>query len=221
MPVVTSRAARRLVAPTLCLVLTWLYVAAVFEAEVVPGRRPLAELPMQIGDWRGWRDADFDAQVVAVLGVDDYIVRTYALADGLPVGLYIGYYATQRHGDTIHSPLNCLPGAGWQPVRHDRIPISGSGIAGRVEVNRVLIQKGLDRALVIYWYQTHRRVTASEYWGKIYTVLDAVRENRTDAALVRLIAPLGDGGQALEDADRRARTFAYRLLQVIGDYLPA
>ena len=51
-----------------------------------------------------------------MLGVDDYLSRAYYRADGAVVGLYMGYYGSQRQGDTIHSPLNCLPGAGWEPV---------------------------------------------------------------------------------------------------------
>ena len=113
------------------------------------------------------------------------------------VGLYVGYHDSQRQGDTIHSPLNCLPGAGWQPLEQGRITVSvrdhGTARPAPIEVNRVVIGKGLDRQLVLYWYQSHRRVVASEYWGKVYTVLDAMRYNRTDAAMVRVITPVRDG----------------------------
>src|SRR5205085_10848062 len=122
---------------------------------------------------------DFPAEVMAVLGADDYIVRTYHDGQSNLVGLYIGYHASQRQGDTIHSPLNCLPGAGWQPMELARttidVPGGSAGAAAPMDRTRVIIQKGLDRQLVYYWYQSHRRVVASEYWGKIYTGLDSVR----------------------------------------------
>ena len=223
----TSGTARRLIATTICLAAAWLYLSVEFRAEVVPVLSPLDTLPMQIEGWRGRREPDFDGRLVALLGADDYIVRNYVYGDGAPVGLYVGYYASQRQGDTIHSPLNCLPGAGWQPIQQDRIRFAAPDApsvnvgAAPIEVNRVLVEKGLDRALVIYWYQTHARVVASEYWGKVYTVLDAVRYNRTDAAFVRVITPVGEGDSALEEADLRARAFVQGLLRVIADYVPA
>jgi EpsI family protein len=113
------------------------------------------------------------------------------------VSLYVGYYASQRQGETMHSPLNCLPGAGWLPVERGRavLPVRSApdGPMRRIEVNQFVIQKGLDRQAVFYWYQSRDRVIASEYWGKVYTVLDAIRYNRTDAALIRVIVPIAQG----------------------------
>ena len=138
----------------------------------------------------------------------------------------MGYYGTQRQGASIHSPLNCLPGAGWIPVEQGRLALnvasSPNGPRRTIEVNRVVIEKGLDRQLVLYWYQSHDRVIASEYWGKIYTVVDAIRLNRTDAALVRVIAPIKsrDPG-ALEAAEPAASGFVEALFPQLGKYLPS
>ena len=84
----------------------------------------------------------------------------------------------------------------------------------------MVITKGLDRALVLYWYQSHRRVVASEYWGKVYTVLDSVRYHRTDAAMVRIIVPIpdGDDGRAAEE---QATTFAQALFPLLPGHLPS
>lgn len=200
------------------------YLATTSKAEELPPREPLARLSMTIDQWNGRRDTDLTPEVLAILGVDDYITRIYRRSSGPMVGLYIGYHTSQRQGDTIHSPLNCLPGAGWIPLEVDRklIPVaSGDATSPReIDVNRVLIGKGLDRAVVLYWYQSHRRIVASEYWGKVYTVLDSVRYNRTDAAMVRIVVPVLDG-VSMEMADAEAVTFVQALFPHLSAHLPS
>lgn len=216
----------RITVVSLCLVGTAMYLAVASRAEVLPPRTPLAQLPMTIGEWHGRPLPNFSEQVEAVLGVDDYITRAYEAPNRAQLGLYIGYHSSQRQGDTIHSPLNCLPGAGWQPMEQGRstFVVKGSpGNASRevaVEVNRVVIQKGLDRQLVLYWYQSHRRVVASEYWGKVYTVIDAARYNRTDAALVRLVLPIAND-VPVSDVEREGVAFAQALFPYLGRHLPS
>ncbi len=216
----------RMIIVAVCLIGASVYVAEASRAEVLPPREPLALLPMSVGGWTGQREADFTPEVLAILGVDDYITRTYA-QNGSPIGLYVGYHTSQRQGDTIHSPLNCLPGAGWQPVDVGRaiIPVKGApGTANGttpVEVNRVIIAKGVDRQLVLYWYQSHRRVVADEYRAKVYTVLDSVRYNRTDAALVRVIVPVTEDDVQARDAERRGTAFVQELFPLLGPHLPS
>jgi EpsI family protein len=206
----------------LCLILlaAWAFIAQVSKPEVVQLREPLSEMPMRIGDWEGRQVPDMDSRVLSILGVDDYINRVYYSPELFPASLYIGFYHSQREGDTIHSPLNCLPGAGWNPVKSDRIPIPGSGNSSAV-INRIVILKGIDKQVVLYWYQSHGRVIASEYWGKIYTVLDSLRTNRTDAALVRVICPVtGTDAQAEAFAERRAMEFVKALYPQLARFIP-
>ena len=162
-----------------------------------------------------------------VLGVDDYTNRSYFAPDGRRLGLYIGYHSSQRQGDTIHSPLNCLPGAGWMPTRAgpSHVDVHGTrrqAATAQIEVNRVVIERGLDRQLVLYWYQSHGRVVASEYWGKIYTVVDAIRLNRTDAALVRVIVPVPsrEPRPSLPPTRRLVRS-SRRCFRSLGTHLPS
>jgi EpsI family protein len=203
------------------------YLAKASKPEIVPIREPLSGMPMQIEDWAGQQAPDMDPRVVAVLGVDDYLNRIYDDPAHTRVGLYVGYYASQREGATIHSPLNCLPGAGWNPVKRDRIPVSveingkNAGNYSTIEINRIVILKGVEKQLVLYWYQSHGRVVASEYWGKIYTVLDALRKNRTDAALVRVICPVVDGSEKAEIiAEENAIDFVRALFPLLSRFLP-
>jgi EpsI family protein len=178
---------------------------------------------MQLGEWRGVAQPPMSDQVAKVLGADDYLTRAYFTPDRSGVGLFIGYWQSQRQGDTIHSPLNCLPGAGWEPVSNTKFtfpdPRNPSGPA--LTVNRVLIQKGIEKQLVLYWYQSHGRIVASEYWGRFYLMADAMRMNRTDGSIVRVIAPVEPGAADAEGvAERRALDFISVLLPKLDGFLP-
>ena len=207
-----------------CLLVAAAYLGAASRTEKVPVREPLSTFPLTLAGWSGRIQPPMEDRILAVLGVDEYIDRGYSASSGRYAGLYVGYYESQRQGDTIHSPLNCLPGAGWEPLELGRttIPVrSADATSPRdIDVNRVLIGKGLNRAIVLYWYQSHRRIVASEYWGKVYTVLDSVRYNRTDAAMVRIVVPIPDG-VSTEMADEEAVTFAQALFPHLPSHLPS
>jgi EpsI family protein len=180
----------------------WMMIAVLLAAtagmgflshgEATPPARALNEFPKDIGGYRDMDDLPFDQDTLKVLGVTDYLNRVYFSPQRGDLGLYIGYFRTQRTGAAIHSPKNCLPGAGWQPTVSEiyRLPLEDGR---KVPVNLYVIRKDLDQQVVIYWYQSHGRVVASEYWGKVYMVYDAMRLNRTDAALVRITVPVRNG----------------------------
>jgi EpsI family protein len=159
----------------------------------MPSRESLATTPVSLQGWQGM-DVALGDDVLAQLGVDDYINRRYIAADAPPVALYVGYYASQRQGDTIHSPQNCLPGAGWRPVSAERTTVDLDGRT--IPVNRFIIQKGLDRQAVFYWYQGRSRVVANEFANKAWLMLDAARLRRTDGGLVRAITPVSSAPDA-------------------------
>ena len=170
------------------LVAAGTYGSRAGSEETVVQREPLAALPLSLGDWEGHEASPLADDVLAQLGVDDYVNRQYVHGGSLPVGMYVGYYASQRQGATIHSPQNCLPGAGWRPVEEG---VSTLQIGDKaVPVNQFVIQKGLDKQVVIYWYQGRGRVIANEYANKALLMLDAARLHRTNGGLVRLIAPV-------------------------------
>ena len=215
---------RRIVVLAACLLLSAGVIAKASRTEVVPPRESLDRFPLQIGAWRGQNTEPFTAEVLAVLGADDYLTRVYR-ADRQYAGLYIGYYESQRQGDTIHSPLNCLPGSGWQPLSKSYISIpvtSADGVASDITVNRYVIEKGLEQQIVFYWYQSHGRVVANEYRSKLFMIYDAARLNRSDAALVRVITPrLGaeHGGEAAANAS--AMNFVKAMFPHLGKFLPS
>jgi EpsI family protein len=196
-------------------------VALAERPEPAPMRSSFDTFPMTIDDWRGRQNAPFEPEILAILGVDDYLTRVYFGPDQRGIGLYIGFYGSQRQGDTMHSPQNCLPGAGWEPVAHTLLPVVVTVPTGQREivVNRYVIQKGLDKQVVLYWYQAHDRVVASEYWAKFYLIRDAVVMNRTDGALVRVMTPYtGDDQEAA--AEKAVVSFVQSLFPLLGQYIP-
>lgn len=158
---------------------------------------PLAAFPLELDGWRGIDGPAFSPEIVRTLGADEYVNRVYHDAGGATVGLYVAYYATQRHGDAIHSPQHCLPGTGWEPVSRRRVTVDTG--SEQFPVNRYVVQKRAQRQLVLYWFQGRGRSIANEFANRFHLLSDALFRGRTDGALVRLIAPI-DGPEQLADA---------------------
>lgn len=181
----------------------------------LPLQRPLSAFPLRLDAWRGIEGSPIDAEVARVLRADDYLNRIYHRDTDTVVGLWVAFYASQRQGDAIHSPLNCLPGTGWTPLEHTRPVLDVNGEP--VRVNRYVVQKRGERQVVLYWYQGRGRIVASEYANKAFLLADAFRRQRTDGALVRVTAPvLGDEGAA----DRAAAGFVAALQPQLARWLP-
>lgn len=135
------------------------------------------------------------------------------------VGLYIAYYGSQRQGESIHSPQNCLPGSGWQPVSSMRTTLDAAGAS--LPINRYVVQKGVERQVVLYWYQGRGRVVANEYLNKFWLMVDQARLGRSNAALVRIVAPAASADdKALHAASAAADQFARALYPRLSPYLP-
>ena len=181
-------------------------------------RKELRGFPKAIGKWeQTGGDEKFDNETMAVLRASDYLLRNYQAPDGRIMSLYVGYYAGQREGATYHSPLNCLPGSGWIMKEPGKITISPEGRAPFL-ANRYLIQNGDHKELLIYWYQGRGRSIASEYWGKVYTVIDSVRLRRSDGAMVRITTPVrGSESEALQDASHLAAQASIILPEFVPD----
>ena len=157
----------------------------------VPLRAPLAStIPAAMAGYSG-RDLEIPMEEVRVAGVTDYLFRVYERPKAevvAPITLYVGYYASQARGRTIHSPRNCLPGAGWEALAAQREVLSTPD--GPRVVNRYLIQRGDERALVLYWYQGRGRTEANEYAVKWDLLRDAALRGRSEEALVRVLVPV-------------------------------
>ena len=192
-------------------------MAYLSHGEATPPAKALSQFPSQVDGFRAAVDWPLDQKTIDLLGVTDYLNRGYVSPAEGPVGLYIGYFRSQRTGASIHSPKNCLPGAGWTPLQASvyELPLADGR---KVPVNLYIVRKGLDEELVMYWYQAHGRIVASEYWGKVYLIYDAMRLNRTDAALVRITAPIQRGDEA--QARARAIAFAQQITDDVDQVIP-
>ena len=209
---------RESVIALMILLAAGVFFRSLSHGEDIPIHRSLATFPLQIGPWVGEAHT-LETNVLQVLKVDDYLWRQYGGTPGPPIGLYIGYYQSMRQGATYHSPKNCLPGSGWYFVETGRIPLQVTDGHGQpVEINKFVIQKGLDKQLVLYWYQDRGRVITSEYWAKAYMILDALLQHRTDGAFIRLTVPLLPGTEAAALAQGKA--FAEQLFPLLQRYLP-
>ena len=196
---------------------TALVVLLILGAGVVVRTRPsataagevnLEALPHAIAAWQGVEAEPPDAETRRILAADAVLTRTYRGPDPIPVGLYIAYYATQRPGVSIHSPLHCLPGTGWEALEVSTLQLSNID-RGTGTVRRMIVRKQRERALVVYWYSVHGRTIANEVVSKLTLMADSVRLHRSDAALVRIVVPIGN---SVDAAERIAIAFARDLL---------
>jgi len=189
------------------------------RGENVPEIRPLSDFPREVAGWRMIKEGYVDAETQAVLKADDTLSRTYASPKyQLPPNLFVAFFKTQRSGKAPHSPKNCLPGAGWEQSRSDSLRVAVPSFAQPIEVNRYVVARGDEKSVVLYWYQSQKRVVASEYKAKIWTVADAIRYNRTDTALVRVVVPMM-GNEAV--AQQEAIDFVQSFFIPLRKYLPA
>ena len=202
----------------LLVALTLLLVRLRGDTDRVPPSRPLAELPTQLDQWSG-HDIAIPQESLDILGKGVFLNRLYqnGNASATAVGLFIGYFPTQRSGQSIHSPQNCLPGAGWN------FDVSGTtslhDVHGTDRVGEYLISNGNVRQEVLYWYRSHGSNIANDYAAKFHMLKDSILYGRTDAALIRVITPVGPG-ESVATAHDRAVHFTEQLLPLLPAYIP-
>jgi len=218
-----SRAAR--IVTALLLVQAALLYSAI-RPEIVPPSRPLDSMPSSLGSWQLAQTGVIEQEVLDVLKADDILNGVYcssATPDCIKTGegsagLFVAAFRTQRNGKAPHSPKNCLPGSGWVPLSSGEIAID-VGRAAPISVNRYLIAYGSQRQLVLYWYQSRDRAVANEYKAKFWVMADAIRLNRTDTALVRVIVPVVNRDEA--KAQAAATDFVKSFYSTLLEYLPS
>jgi EpsI family protein len=159
-------------------------------------------------------------------GMSDYVFRVFRNDSARSFSVYIGYYESQTTGRTIHSPRNCLPGAGWQALQSGTETIVVGGAP--VTVNRYELANGSSRALVYYWYQGRGRVAHSEYRVKWDLLRDAAFHGRSEEALVRIVVPIPRGSSSTNGgrdrvvaAEAEVRAAAIELIPLVERRLPS
>lgn len=189
------------------------------DVDKVPQSEPIRQMPNTFGNWVG-KDVPIDDKVLEILGKGDFLNRVYTEPSSSvpPVGLFIGYFPTQRTGQTIHSPQHCLPGAGWtfDSSRYTKLKAADGQ---SYQVGEYIISNGESKQFVLYWYQSHGRSIANEYISKMYMIADAIRLNRTDGSLVRVITPISSA-ENVETARQRAIAFASQMATQLPRFIP-
>jgi exosortase D (VPLPA-CTERM-specific) len=184
------------------------------RSEIIPERSRFVTFPTTVGEWLGHASL-LEPQVEHGLALEDYLLADYSKPDGKLVNLYVAYYASQRTGESPHSPLVCIPGDGWSITKLER-----TNYGAEQPLNRAIIERNGSRQLVYYWYEERGRRIASEYWSKWYLLSDAITKNRSDGALVRLITTVLPS-ELERDADNRLQLFMNDLLPNLSGYLPS
>jgi EpsI family protein len=160
-----------------------------------------------------------------IAGMTSYIARTYKQNGQVAFTTLVSYYDRQTQGKTIHSPRNCLPGAGWEIVSGRPHVITVDGVPRTV--NRYVLRNRSATAVAYYWYQGRGRVTANEYLVKWNLLRDAAIVGRTEEALVRVVVPVDSTFRARAERDPRvpadstAEVVAARLITSVTKVLPA
>ena len=187
------------------------------RVEARPQRAWFVDFPSTLDEWKG-RQGKIDAMYLDVLKVDDYLMEDFTNGTDL-VNLYVAYYASQRQGESVHSPRSCIPGGGWRITSFGQVVVPGARSAEGMPANRAIIELGDQRQLVYYWFKQRDRVLTNEYSVKWYIFADALTRQRTDGALVRLVTPLRPG-EDVRVADARLNAFAASVQREMPRFLP-
>jgi EpsI family protein len=201
------------------MISTMISVQYMSHSEDIKLNKPFSTFPRTIGEWTG-KEEHFDQAVYNILGVDDSYLADYYNADGKDVNLYIGYYQSQREGEQIHSPKNCMPGSGWNITETSLEDVTLKGDASKkIKVIKLLLEKDSQKQVVLYWYQSNGRFISSEYSQRIYMVIDSITRHRTDGSFVRLISPVINNDE--EAAIKHLKDFTVELIPILKDYIPS
>ncbi len=187
------------------------------SGEAVPIRKNLDSFPNAVGQWQAREGVLLELDTLNVLRPKDYLMRRDQDPSGRSIWLFIAYWDSQRKGAQPHSPKNCLPGGGWEPLEASMVTIPLPQPLGSIMVNRYLIQKDRDQQLVFYWYQSQGKAIAGEMAARVQMIKDSIVRHRTDGALVRVSSPVY--GSVQDSSDRLVR-YIQAMYPVLGDYLP-
>lgn len=193
------------------------------SGENIHPNKPFQTFPREIGEWTG-KERFLSDNIEDVVGVDDYFLCDYRNPEGRQINLYIGFYQSQREGDLIHSPKNCMPGAGWNITRTslETLDIPDTDFENlsvrKMKAIKLIVKKGPQKQIMLYWFQSRGRIISSEYMQKVWLVIDSVTRRRTDGSFVRLVAPISDN-EAL--TLEHVKDFARELAPILREYIPA
>ncbi len=187
------------------------------NGEKAPTPEPLSSLAGSFGEWRLMSSTEVEQETKDVLKADDLLSRIYRSPEG-EASLFMAYFRSQRTGQSPHSPKNCLPGAGFQPVGNESGRIDVPVGTGSININKYVVSRGESESVVLYWYQSQGRVIADEFAAKFYLIEDSIRNHRSDTSLVRVVVPVFQGER--QRAVKTATDFVQAVYPVIDAWMP-
>jgi EpsI family protein len=194
------------------------FYALAMRAEKTPPMAPLSTFPVSLPGYRMLREIATPPEVLNILKADDTLTREYIGEARTPLVFYVAFFNSQRYGQAPHSPKNCLPGEGWEPVESSTIDVPVEGWPTPIAINRFVVQHGDDKEVTLYWYQSHNRIIAHEFAAKFWLVMDSIRYNRSDSSLVRVIVPAREND--VDGATRVGVNFVQTMFPVLLRQLP-
>lgn len=200
------------------MMVTFTYLKFMGHGTEAPPLKSFSTFPKQIGEFIG-NEQFFTDEIYAAVGVDDSALISYVNPLNVyeSVQLYIGYYKSQRKGDMIHSPKNCMPGSGWEITSSSLEDIEQKN-GKTISIIKLILEKGAEKQIVLYWFHGRGRIINSEYKQKIYLVIDSIIRSRTDDSFVRLISPVIDKKD--DETLAYMKQFIKDLLPVLDEYIP-
>jgi EpsI family protein len=196
------------------------FYTVALRAEDIPPVSPLVAFPGSIHGWEMYKDVKIEQETLDVLKADDTLNRIYIDPQRTSqVYLFVAFFKTQRYGQAPHSPKNCLPGSGFEPIESGPISIAVPGRDKPIEVNRYLTARGEEKSVTLYWYQSHNRIIAGEFAAKFWLIADSIRYHRSDSSLVKVVVPVRDNDAAT--ATRIATEFVQTIFAPISRQLPS
>lgn len=199
------------------MLITAILTSVASQSERIAPNKPFNEFPLEIGQWKG-NKSELEQEVYNILGVEDYILANYQKVSGEAVNLYVGFYQSQKEGDIIHSPKNCMPGAGWKIIDTSIETVNVDDAGKTIRVIKLLLQKGLEKQVVLYWFQSRGRIISSEYMQKIWLVIDSVIRHRTDGSFVRLISTITNDETTTVNT---LKEFVNEVYPLLRDHIPS
>ena len=197
---------------------TFFLLQGVSGVRRTPIKQSLAKFPITLGDWQAKSSRQSTDEVIKMLGVDDYIEYNYSTPAGQPVNFYAAFYESVGTDGGYHSPKNCIPGGGWGIDAVKTVTFQPKGDQAPVTVAEMIIRNRNEYQVVFYWYQNRGRIISSEYWEKVYLVLDAILKKRRDGTFVRLMTPAPNGD--IQQAEKILQQFATLAVTELDNFLP-
>ena len=179
--------------------------------------KPFSQFPKMLGQWKA-HESRLPVSVEETAGASDYYNATFTSPEAKQINLYISYYADQKLGPAPHSPTICIPGAGWK-ITSNKPYLIKTKYGSTIKITRLIITKGEHTIITYFWLKQGSKIFDQQYMARLDLILFAIKENRADAALLRMVSEVGSN-ETIEDTDARMQNMASELLDVISDYVP-